>query len=52
MDAKALGHDLVALGERLSGLQGDAIQTFSRRVQDRPAGAVLLALNRTVFAFC
>jgi hypothetical protein len=52
MDTKALGQDLVALGERLSGLQGDAIQTFSRRVQDRPAGAVLLALGiGTIFGF-
>ena len=52
MDTKALGQDLVALGERLSGLQEDAIQTFSRRVQDRPAGAVLLALGiGTVFGF-
>jgi hypothetical protein len=52
MDTKALGQDLVALGQRLSGLQDDAIQTFSRRVQDRPAGAVILALGiGTVFGF-
>jgi hypothetical protein len=52
MDTKELGQDLVALGQRLSGLQDDAIQTFSRRVQDRPAGAVILALGiGTVFGF-
>jgi hypothetical protein len=52
MDTKALGQDLVALGQRLSGLQADAIQTFSNRVQDRPAGAILLALGvGTLFGF-
>lgn len=52
MDTKALGQDLVALGQRLSGLQEDAIQTFTHRVQDRPAGTVLLALGiGTIFGF-
>ena len=52
MDTKVLGQELVALGQRLSGLQEDAIQTFSRRVQDRPAGAVILALGiGTIFGF-
>jgi hypothetical protein len=45
MDTKALGNDLVAIGQRLSGLQADAVQRFSSGVQGRPAGSVFLAFG-------
>jgi len=45
MDTKALGHDLTAIGQRLSGLQTDAVQRFSTGVQERPTGSVLLAFG-------
>jgi hypothetical protein len=52
MDTKAIGQDLVNLGERVSDFRGDAVQRFSRGVQGQPAAAVLLALAvGAVFGF-
>jgi hypothetical protein len=44
LDPKQLGQDLVALGNRLSDIQSDAVQSLSTRVHGRPAETALLAL--------
>jgi hypothetical protein len=44
MDPKQLGQDLVALGNRLSDFQADAVQSLATRVHGRPTETALIAL--------
>jgi hypothetical protein len=44
LDSKQLGQDLVALGNRLSDIQSDAVHSLSTRVHGRPTETALVAL--------